>query len=219
MKKMISIVCIAASASMAGLIELTPNTADTKVTSSGTVFWVGGTENRVGTDAGIGTIVGYVMPFLMTSLPAGESITGVTLRFNVSTLSNVTTSHGDEPNVDLLGVRISASPTVVASDLTGTVIANNIYAPINQAALGTKTATVLTDWLAANWTPGSYVFLTLTPDAGNPKNSEWIGISAKESGANAPLLSVTTSTIPEPATIGMLGLGALLAVGIRRLRG
>lgn len=217
MKKQINLsaaLLLTALISHGGLIELNPDTLDTQVNTLGTISWTGGASARVGTDAGTSTSTGYVMPFLMTALPSGESISSVSLSIHILSTSNLD-SPGSDPNVDLVGIGVRASATVLASDISGgTAIADDTFSPISSVTTGTSNISdpAMVSWISSNWSPGDYLFFTLKPDAGNTVNSRYFTLSTANDAINTPVLSITTA-IPEPSTFLMMGIGISMLLG------
>jgi hypothetical protein len=127
-------------------------------------------------------------------------------------------------SLDLLGVRVNSSSTVLWSDYQGTVVGDNLY-PLTSASMSVGAKTFSSAGLATylqsiydndTSAAGKYVFLTITPDAAFIKYNYARFTSANgDTVANRPTLFITT--IPEPATIGMLGLGVLITLLIRRM--
>lgn len=222
------VVAMLASVSMAELLtSINPSNRDQGWRTDGSSVYVSQVNTRVGTEtANMRTAL--VMPFLLPVLPAGHSITNVSLSVYCEGVSNITADYGY--GMDVLGVRVSASSNTVSTDITGTVINNDQYLfNIGVFVVGntyTFSSEGMVDYLQAIYdndpnAAGKYVFLTLASDTANPINSRYITFSTADSltVSQRPVLKIYSDAIPEPATTGMLGLGALITLLVRRMRG
>lgn len=162
---------------------------------------------------------GFVIPFLIPSL-GGASITDVQL--SLTAVANTISDTGTSIYLEIYGIRSSSGATTLATDYTGTTtpLVSNWIQMNASAATGTYTANsaALTSWINSNAVEGEYLFLTFKPSGALAANTyKYLSFASVDSGANMPALTITT-VIPEPATIGMLGIGALFALLLRRLK-
>lgn len=221
------LVAMIASVSLAGLI-IPANIADVYTANGGTTLRpITETTYRVGQGA-VADASNYqmaVIPFLLPDLPAGERIDTASLSIEVTQNAYANQSSGQ--NLNIVGVRSAASSTVLAADFSGgTTVASSVlymdYAVPGIVADHTFSSADLADYLqsiydAPGYVSGStYVFLRLAPNEPDVRaNSYLIIASANHTTATVPTLTLTT--IPEPATVGMLGLGTLMMLMIRRI--
>lgn len=180
-----------------------------------------------------------VLVFVLPDLQGGTILSANLTAYGTTVLPN--TSYYSA--LDLYGLRwhantgaisdTSLSMTDVADSKdysasnNGTGIMDNMFPNSTNASLnGTYSIDdaaqiALGDWLQAQYDGGAqagdYVFLRLTPDRVDTAifGRGW-NVNSADASSNQPVLQITT--IPEPATIGMLGLGAVTAVLIRRSR-
>jgi hypothetical protein len=214
--------------------------ADQELYGDGTAKWVGQTTARIGADAATRQN-SYVMPFLLPTLPEGQSITSVSLDITLKSQSYVKADGADPVwNIDLYGVRASDSVAVDLNndgymgenDAAATKIEDNFFEGINLVIAPGDYSTsaagsiALGDWLQSYYTGNTpnqtYAFLRLSPDLAtlyaDAGGSRYLEIYTGNDGTNAPELIITTGVIPEPATTGMLGVGALAIALIRRIK-
>lgn len=229
MKRLVIALAIAlmAGASMADLISVTATNRDQGAlvyATSNSMSYIGQQTVRIG-DTAAGIPMVYVVPFQLPVLSEGSAISDVSL--NVYSTNKVSYS-GTMIYMDIVGWRVSASPNVITNEASmtgGTVIGDNVQ-------LVNQTITVPLD---GNYTlnpsyfqgiydndasaAGKFVFLLLRMDGIDPTASNsYIEFLTADSAVHKPVLNITTTVIPEPATIGMLGLGVLIAGAIRRIR-
>lgn len=247
MKKIITTAVLAvfcAAGSNADLINVTANTADQQLSGDGTLTWVGQTTSRLGFDSVTKKSDVIIIPFALPVLPEGESILSASFSINVTLSQSI---FGGEPNwnVDLYGIRAGSTPAAVwASDFydgpddpAHTKLTDNFIQVIGNTATPTGTYTSSSDsiaeWLQTFYTGNTpnqtYVFFRVNPDvaflsytnaSGTQVASRFLTVATADNATAAlrPVLSLTTGVIPEPATVGMLGLGALITLLIRRFR-
>lgn len=231
MRKLSTIASVAmiAAVSLADLI-VPANTADTYSANGGvTLRPVTDTTLRIGQGATADSADYYqmaVIPFLLPDLPAGERIDTASLSIEVTQNAYANLSSGQ--NLNIIGVRSATSSTVLAADFSGgTTVASSVlymdYDVPGIVADHTFSSAGLADYLqsiydAPGYVSGStYVFLRLAPNEPDVRaNSYLIIASANHTTASVPTLTLTT--IPEPATVGMLGFGTLMILMIRRIR-
>lgn len=214
---------------MADLISVTATNKDQMAmiySTSNSLSWVGQTTARVG-DSSADLPFVYIIPFQLPSLTGGM-ISDVSLSLvstgKVSFSSNVM-------YIDVLGIRVDASPTVLASDATPvspTLLGDNVQL-INQTVVVSPSAPIYANYtLGTSFfqsiydndpsAAGKFVFLILRTDGIDPISSNsYLLYNTADAGDGRPVLNITT--IPEPATIGMLGLGSLVAILLRRIKG
>lgn len=223
------LVATVASISMADLISIVGSNKDAQVSSSGVTAFVGQVSARIGNTTGIGTNTSLVVPFLLPALTGGSTITGATLKVYVT---NNTIFATNAIHMDILGGRVSTSPTVLASDWNyGAMLANNVANLCTNRGLGLNpiaTNTYHTFWLDKTFfqnlydtgNAGKIVFITLMADGYNLASTanSYTTIMTSDSTIADQRPTLNLYTIPEPATIGMLGLGALVTLLIRRIR-
>ena len=223
-----------ASVSMAGLlttITASVNDQQQSVASSGagtvTPAFVGQVTASAGAGSPITSTNTYVIPFLLPTIPVGQTITNV--QFNAFLVSSYTfgTAGANQVFVDVFGGAVRVTSTLVTTDWSAsTLLGNNIaqidksYTAVNMVKSVALTASFFNNIYAndAN-AAGKYVFLTLRPDAASlytSANTTWA--TANSTTLAKPTLDIYTATIPEPATVGMLGLGALITLLLRRMR-
>jgi len=231
-KKLIAMLAIAccASVSMAAVIDIDADLLDQQVRGNGTtgtsLNWSGQANDQVSGSQSGEMVVQFVLPDL-----GGEAISSANLLASLNSPTWQTWG-----NVDVYGVRYSSAAAVALSDYApfsdsagnGTKIMDNFYVSgsgtaayvdLNTDATGDAALAV---WLTAQYTAGAvagdYVFLRFQPDHMDAVGGHAITFAtANTAGETTPVLSITT--VPEPATIGMLGLGALVAMLVRRVRG
>ena len=220
MKKILAttlIMAMGASVSVADILTINADGNDTTWRSNGSSVWVGQSTARVGGEQA-GSYNSHVMPFLLPTLPVGHAISDVNITAIVDSTSNLDLV-GEY--VDIEGIRTSATSGTLATDVSGTVIANDLY----ELTAGFPTGTVIFGAGTAGFTSyiqglydagkaGEYVFLSLTPGAVPANNSRYFTIQSGN-GGTAPALNITTA-IPEPATLGLIGAVAGAMIFIRR---
>ena len=229
MKKIMiaAMVAMLASVSMAELLtSINSSTTDQGWRTDGTSVWVGQTNTRVGTEtANMRTAL--VLPFLLPALPDGHSITNISLSMYCEA-SNITSDYNF--GMDVLGVRVSASSSTAFTDMEGTVINDNQYLYNVGVFVAGNTYTFSSAGMVAYLqsiydndpnAAGKYVFLTLAPDTANSTGTRYITFSTANNAnvSQRPVLDIYTDVVPEPATTGMLGLGALITLLVRRMHG
>jgi len=82
-----------------------------------------------------------------------------------------------------------------------------------------STATKLADWRRHNVDSADYTAdIDIAVDFGTGYDSYYIGFSTFNMNAGDSVTVTDINIVPEPATVGMLGLGALVAMLVRRIR-
>jgi len=168
--------------------------------STGASVYVAQKTARIGTETA-GQTTGYVIPFLLPEIPAGEVVTDVVLTIYSEAQSNLKLS--EPANLDVRGVRAAATSITQATDLAnGTLVADNAYA-INSSIPVAQTLAIdtdkLRDWIIGIYSSdpaaaGKYVFLTIFPDAPNSSGSHFVTVSTADSAtaSQRPTLTITT---------------------------
>ncbi len=223
-----------ASVSMAGLlttITASVNDQQQTVALSGagavTAAWVSQTTATAGSGSPVTSTNTYVIPFLLPTIPVGQTITNV--QFNAFLVSSYTfgTAGANLVFVDVFGGAVRVASTLATTDWSAsTLLGDNIaqidksYTAVNMVKSVALTASFFNNIYANDINAaGKYVFLTLRPDAALRNASmatTWA--TANSTTLAKPTLDIYTATIPEPATVGMLGLGALVTLLLRRMR-
>lgn len=157
-----------------------------------------------------------IIDFQLPTLPAGQ----VVVSAQVSVGLAYSPTPGDfNTDLDALGVGPYA-PNNDYFQAAGTDIAADLI-PASSPDYSTYTTTAAEDTALANYinsqgyTPFNMLTMRLTPESDPTGTSYSVG-SADFYGLN-PVLTLTTAAVPEPATLGILGVGAL-AMGGRRFR-
>ena len=167
-----------------------------------------------------------VISFELAPLAPGETYDTASLTLDFLNVS------GNPPyNVDLYGLTRSptAGPGAIAADyFEGALDATNTLIADNFVTTATPTGSVTTDasantnlvaFLNANATtgPGQFVLFRINNDADesgvNNRGYQFGGNAAGDDG-NQPTLTFTT--IPEPASLALLGLGGLMLLARRK---
>jgi hypothetical protein len=230
-------VLIAAVAAAAGIASLAAAPAQAAITVIGDpadaqVQLNGGVSPtfasmRTGTSSSL-TAVNVVLVFRLPALPAGETLSGAALDYNFTGLSALPTF-----NADLYGLAARAASTVLGSDFyegglqTGTgvtLIQDNALVPTSPTGTSstnpTGAANLLT-YLTSQYQAagaGSYVFLRFNGDydpTARPTGSIGYNIAASNE-STLPALNLTTTAVPEPASVGLIGLAGLTLAARRR---
>ncbi len=234
------VVCLCLSlAASAAVIPLEGLGSDNQVKGDGSMPWVGGGEFRVG--MGDAQPSAGVFVFELPVLPVGETVASADLAFSVVGGNNWSILF--ENGMDLYGVRMSSSSTVVATDYyrgafggdaAATAIQDYIVyesQKLGQAAPGevgrhdTEAAaeTALGAWVQTmydspeyNMAGPNYVFVRLN-DRGLFTNTTryWsVATGNATTVENRPVLTLTT--VPEPTTLALLALGLVAEMRRRR---
>jgi PKD repeat protein len=190
--------CISVEAQTAVVITINGDTADQVRRSDGTFASVASSFSRIGNDtATSGIFCAWVIPFLLPDIGSGTISAA-----SIHTFVEKTAGAGLEvPGVslDLLGVRVNASKTVLSTDYQGTVVGDNLYSVNSSFPLGAIefSSAGLAAWLQSIYdtdtnAAGKYVFLTITPDAvlGKYDYIDFTSASGATS-ANRPTLYLT----------------------------
>jgi len=229
MKKLLTttlIVAMGASASMAAVINIDADLLDQQARGNGTTAtslnWSGQASDQISGAQSGELIVQFALPDL-----AGETISSANL---LASLEAPTWQAWG--NVDVYGVRYSSAVAVALSDYApfsdaagnGTKIMDNFYVSgsgtaayvdLNtDATADTALASWLTDQYTAGAVAGDYVFLRFQPDHMDAINNNAIAFAtANTAGETTPVLTIET-TIPEPATLGLVAgfAGAILFI-------
>ena len=159
--------------------------------------------------------------FLLPAIP-GETVTSASFKANQSIAA--TSLFGF--NVDMYAVRVGATTATTTADFgngalsaVGTRIQDDFVIPstptgyVNTNAAGDY---ALTSYLTSNYVAGQYLIVRLNADystAPTTPPDPYYSFRAFESGDAATL---TLTTIPEPASLGLLGLSGLAMLRRRR---
>lgn len=222
------VVMLMTSVAMADLMSVTATNTDRQAlvyATSNVLAWVGQTTARVGDDSAGNAFV-YIIPFQLPALTGGTTVSSVSLDLYAGTKTSFSTNN---VYIDVLGIRVSSSSTVLTNDATpgsAILIADNVQLVNKDVTVPLEaTYTLNTSYFQDIYdndvnAAGKYVFLLLRTDGIDPyASNSYLSYSTSDdtTQGNKPVLNITT--IPEPATVGMLGLGALVALSARRLRG
>jgi hypothetical protein len=188
-------------------------------TTGGQLGSAGADSNPIGV-RGTGVGLGAVIPFLIPTLD-GASITSAEL--SITLLSNTLVDSNPSMYLEVYGARSATTAGPVPADFTGvtTPLVSNWLQFNSNTATGTYTASssALTSWISgqAGTTGDVYVFLTLRSNIVPSGSYDYVYMASGNATADQPTLTITTS-VPEPATIGMLGFGSLVALLLRRFK-
>lgn len=244
MKKMIitAAVTLAAFFAAADIMNINGDTADRHIglNTNGVpvLYYIGQNPMLVGDDtyassqADCATILVFRLPDL-----GGKSITSANLGtyIEIDYAAGAGSGHPGSTDtavpkwISLYGLRYSSSSAVMTNDYgykavvgaNDTLIQSQYYTATSNSLMDpvlieTDAAgdASLADWLTAQYANGAqagdYVFLRVhsMQDTGNP-----FKVYSANDVSRIPVLSITA--IPEPATIGMLGFGALVVIAAR----
>ncbi|MFW6154831.1 MAG: PEP-CTERM sorting domain-containing protein [Planctomycetota bacterium] len=230
--------CLSLTAS-AAMISAVPNGADRRVSADGSMKWPGSGDMRVGKGSTVGSAGVFV--FELPVLPAGETVDSADFAFSVIGGNNWRALH--EKGMDLYAVRMSDASNVLATDYykgpydgdaSATAIEDYIVyetEELNQGAPGelgrhdtdADGETALGDWLADQYADASYdpagtnyVFLRLSARDDLTSDYRYWSVASADNGTEADRPALMITTIPEPATLGLLALGGLALLRRRR---
>ena len=228
------IVAMGASVSMATMINVDADGADLGLFGNGTTatsaIWAGQASAYLANNANWGE---YISVFQLPDL-GGESVSNVTLK--VALKADTWQNWG---NVDIYGVRSSASATVALSDYgvygdnagNGTKVQDNFFlsgtgdGTYQDYSTDASGNTAFKSWLVDQYTNvgvGGYVFLRLQPDGLTSAHgisagtSEYTDTAGNNGGVGGSTPVLTIETIPEPATLGLVAGFAGAIIFIRR---
>ncbi len=234
------VVGVSASYATAGVIPIAGDTADGWVTNEGSNyidntnnFLIGGLTSPSRSTSGI-------MVFQLPAIPSGEVVTDASVSINFLNHQSGSLSN----TIDVYGLGYRGSSAISANDhyvgtfngdatdswalhddfllavaFTGAAVDNTIYS--TSGNVGTGSVSLLA-YLEAQYTAGAeagdYVFIRLS--ASNPavgqQNRVFIDSANTGSGATLPTLTLTTESIPEPASLAMAAFGGLFMAMKRR---
>jgi len=235
MKKILiaTFVALMASVSMADLMQINAQGSDrwmqyTNSLNSVYMRNITDTTARIGEYASGGNYNFYVVPFQLPVLPSGHSVTNASLNIYV-TASSFFSNLGQ--SLSVYGVRTDSSTNVVVTDnIGGTLMGGGLISygnsPLTPTGATNLTAAGFASYIQSIYdndvnAAGKYVFLRLENDGGTLANTTHyitVGTANNATVAYRPVLNISTATIPEPATVGMLGLGTLITLLVRRIR-
>jgi len=234
-----SALCLAALAALsavsgqsasAAVITISAPTADGIIQNAGDQA-TGEGDMRVGLLGGSNFRV-VILMFQLPVLAPGETVTNAVLNTRFGDKSNTPLF-----NIDVYATRVAAGSPNIDNGLDwgfgaspgGTLIQNDLVTPSTDLSGGNTLISTdatgnanLLSYVNTNYVAGSYVYLRLNPDVA--QDSVAIGGSDSGyrvfaadifSGSRAAQLELTT-VIPEPATLGLVGLAATLGMARRR---
>jgi PKD repeat protein len=179
------------------VLSINGNTADQVRRSDGTAPSAASGNSRIGNDTSTsGLFCAWVVPFLLPDI-GSETISAASILAFVEKTGGLPATSA--VFLDLLGVRVSASNTVLSTDYQGTVVGDNLYNITSNLPLGAIefSSAGLATWLQSIYdndanAAGKYVFLTITPDATLPKYN-YIDLTSASGtiAANRPVLRIT----------------------------
>jgi len=227
--------------SRADLFDVVANGSDIQLASDGTTGGIGQSEIRVGYGSTLETV--YVGAFALPALPEGDTVHTANLRIAIIGGNDWTTLY--QKGIDLYGVRLSSSPTVLASDFyagpygddpNGTPIMehlvyqpNSVNAGFDSTLLGHHETDDDADANLAGWLQTLYEDPSYDPAGTNYAilriNSQGnistayryfsVGSADNATESNRPLLTI--ESIPEPDVAALLFAGAA-AMALRHRR-
>lgn len=220
-----SLLLVAASGvlcTLASAATITGATADAEVYANGSSPGAVGNGSILAGNyyTGATNIGSAIFVFQLPTLGAGVTFSSATLNLNVA-LQNSPTF-----NADLTGLtRVDASSAVLATDYSApsTSLQVGVLTPTTLA--GAVTSVDISSWLNTQYNGGAnagqYVFLSVqTPS--NPSTTHFqgyfIGSANNSTPANQPYISYSVTAVPEPATYGLMGAGALAGAALVRRR-
>lgn len=190
---------------------------------------LGSNDSHVGNRASTSQLRVLVFPFELPALGAGEFFDSDETTFSVHLMSR---EFGTDFGVDLYGLRYASTPTVSTNDYApagATLLQETFFdaSAINGTRISTDAtgSSNLATWLGAQYSAGAvagdYVFLQLRADADvatDAFNSYQVGMADNPTADLRPYLEV--SIIPEPGTLGLLGISLVsILVYRRKMRG
>ena len=233
---------VSGQSASAAVITISSHVAD-GIIQNGNAQDAGEGEMRVGLLGGSNFRV-VILMFQLPVLAPGDTVTNAVLNTRFGDTSGPGFNPSTPPlfNVDLYATRVAAglginngldwgfgaSPPALPA-LTGTLIQNDLVTPstvlggnelISTDATGNAN---LLSYINSNYVAGSYVYLRLNPDVaqtnaaigGDDAAYRVYSANWTSGGSRVAQLELTT-VIPEPATLGLVGLAATLGMARRR---
>lgn len=215
------IIMLLGSLAAADLVSCTPQVTDQSFRSNGTTQGSAGHTNLSFGVQAPNIHVGSVLVFQVPDLN-GKAVTGAEL--SLTFISNGLKVTDPNTHLDIYGVRYSpTSSAVTSNDYLGaaSLLVENWLHLDSTTAPGTYTAgnnAALTSWIAdqVGTTGGGYIILSVRQNAIPGGTTTYSYLTANSANATENVPTLTLTTIPEPATVGMLGLGTALVMAARR---
>ncbi|YCM45966.1 PEP-CTERM sorting domain-containing protein [Verrucomicrobiaceae bacterium 227] len=216
-KKLLATLASGVATCIAPAVTITADAGDSEVSSTGGVgqgtrgFFYAGTYYA-------GNGLAPVFPFLLPTLGAGESFDSATLTLGLERLfnGNNLTSNGDIIGLD----RVDASPLPLGEDWgsAGTMLHDNFYTPTNAPAV--QTSQDFASWLNTQYADGAnagnYVFIKVDAESQTAGRAAYVLASSENTTLQTPELNYTTTSVPEPSSTLLFGLGGLALILRRR---
>lgn len=192
------------------------STSDGEALSNATTGAFNNTNILAGAYYGGGPGTVPVFAFELPTLGAGETFASATLTINLTAING-----SPSFNADLIGIRTAATDTVLGSDwaAAGTVLQDNFLTAASATGT-THTSIDFTAWLNLQYdngnNAGDFAFIKLDAEGTATGGNIGYFVSTANNGTvgNRPTLEFTT--VPEPSSLALLGLGSLAFAYRRR---
>ena len=167
-----------------------------------------------------------VFVFKLPTLPAGETVASA--QFNVDYWGTQVDVTGY--SVDAVAVRVAATSDVWASDfgIAGgdkTLLQSNFVTAASEGSYGGNYTsldatgqTTLGGFLASNYVAGNYVFISLNANAAVAQDGGYSFFNSRKTGTGNFVPQLVITAVPEPALLGLIGMGVVGLLGCRRAR-
>ena len=165
-----------------------------------------------------------VFVFKLPPLPAGETVASA--QFNVDYWQK----QGDVAgySVDAVAVRVAATSDVLTSDFGTagkTLLQSNFVTAASGGSYGgdytgldATGQTTLGGFLANNYVAGNYVFISLNANAAVAQDGGYSFFNSRKTGTGNFVPQLVITAVPEPASLGLLGLSVVGLLGRRQAR-